>query len=86
MRSDIQKLKIYHLYQAFDVERTGYLDKADVDALALRIVQSQGRAPGSALHAELQTKLQAYWSNMVNTLDRDKDGRISQEEFLQFST
>lgn len=85
MRSDIQKHKAYNLYQALDVHKNGYVEKADLDALAERLAQGQGRAKGSPLHAELQTRLYAYWAQMVKSLDGNRDDRVSQDEFLQFA-
>ena len=85
MRSDIQKLKAYNLFLAFDVEKSGYLDKADLDTLARQITESQGRAVGSPLHLELEAKLKAYWNQMMESLDHNKDNRISADEFLKFA-
>jgi Ca2+-binding EF-hand superfamily protein len=84
MRSDIQKLKVYNLYQALDVQKNGYVEKADLDALAERLAHSQGRAQGSPQHAELQARLYAYWAQLIKSLDGNRDDRVSQEEFLQF--
>jgi Ca2+-binding EF-hand superfamily protein len=85
MGSDIQKIKAYNLFQAFDVENNGYLEKADLDALAGRLAAGQGRPPGSPLHRELQSKLEAYWNELIKSLDSNLDGRVAREEFLQFS-
>lgn len=85
MRSDIQKLKAYNLFLAFDVEKSGYLDKADLDVLARQIAQSQGQDVGSPLYGELQAKLVAYWNQMMTSLDRDGDRRISADEFWKFA-
>jgi Ca2+-binding EF-hand superfamily protein len=86
MASDIQKLKAYNLFQALDVEKNRYLEKSDLDALAERIVDNHGKAPGSPLHVELQDKLHAYWNELIRSLDGNADARVSQEEFLQFSS
>lgn len=85
MRSDIQKIKVYNLFQALDVENNGYLERADLDALARRLAEGQGKAQGSPLHAELEGKLRAFWNELVAYLDSNTDGRVSREEFLQFS-
>lgn len=85
MGSDIQKIEAHNLFLAFDVQNNGYLEKADLDSLASRLIASQGRAPGSPLHLELQSKLHAYWSELVKSLDSNLDGRVAREEFLQFS-
>ena len=85
MASDIQKLKAYNLFLAFDVEKNGYLDKADLDKLARQITQNLGREVGSPLHDELQAKLMAYWGQMLESLDHNKDNRVAADEFLKFA-
>ena len=85
MRSDIQKLKAYNLFLAFDVEKSGYLNRADLDKLAQHLSESLGRTTGSPLHTELLAKLQAYWNQMMASLDGNKDNRISADEFLKFA-
>ena len=85
MRSDIQKLKAYNLFLAFDVEKNGYLDRADLDRLAGQLTENQGRAVGSPLHTELLARLMTYWNQMVESLDNNKDNRISADEFLKFA-
>ena len=85
LQTDIQKVKLHNLYRAFDIDGNGYIDLSDVDALARRIVENQGLTTSSALHADLQRKLHAYWTVMVSALDVDSDARVSKEEFLQFA-
>ena len=38
-----------------------------------------------SLHGELQAKLVAYWNQMMTSLDRDGDRRISADEFWKFA-
>jgi small conductance mechanosensitive channel len=83
--SDIQRIKAYNLYRAFDVDGNRYLERADLDALARRVISHQGRAADSPLHDELRSRLASYWNEMVTLVDTNKDGRISQEEFLHFA-
>lgn len=83
-RSDIQRIKAHNLYLAMDVDENGFIEQADVNALGLRLLASQRRAPGSVVHARLQEALSAYWREIVRLVDSDQDGRISREEFLQF--
>lgn len=84
LRSDIQKLKAYNLYLALDTDRNGYLEQADVDALARRIAQTPGRPSDPALLARVQAGLHTYWREITQSLDRNSDGRVSREEFLVF--
>ena len=83
-RSDIQRIKAHNLYFALDVDENGYIEQADVNALGLRLLASQRREIGSAVHTRLQEGLNAYWREIVRLVDTDQDGRISREEFLQF--
>ena len=83
-RSDIQKIKAHNLYLALDVDDNGYVEPADLDALALRLIDGQRRERDSAVHTELLTTLKGFWKELVRSVDRNEDGRISREEFLQF--
>lgn len=83
-RTDIQRIKAHNLYLAFDIDDNGFIEQADVSGLGLRLIASQRRAPGSDVHTRLQDRLGAYWQEMVRLVDKDQDGRISREEFLQF--
>ncbi len=83
-RSDIQKIKAHNLYLSLDVDDNGYVEQADLDALALRLIDSQRRERNSVIHTELLTSLKGFWNELVRSIDRNADGRISREEFLQF--
>ncbi len=83
-RTDIQKIKAYHLYLALDVDDNGYLEQADLEALGRRLIENQKREPNSPIHVELRTELGAYWKALQEFVDRNQDGRISKEEYIQF--
>lgn len=59
MQSDIQKLKAYNLFRAFDVNGSGRIDQADVDAWAQRISEGLQQAADSPLFVALQARLRA---------------------------
>lgn len=83
-RTDIQKLKAYNLYLAFDVDDNGFLEQADVDALGRRLLESQQREEDSPVSIELRRRLAAYWQQLIAGVDSDRDTRVSREEFLRF--
>lgn len=83
-RSDIQKMKAYNLYLALYVDNNGYLEKQDVDALARRLTEEQRPSLSAEAQSELQRTLRAYWREIARFVDRNEDGRINREEFLQF--
>jgi len=83
-RSDIQKIKARNLYLSLDVDDNGYVEEADLEALAERLIDGQRRERNSAVHSELLTTLKGFWKELIRSIDRDDDGRISREEFLKF--
>lgn len=83
-RTDIQKLKAYNLYLALDVDNNGYLELADVDALAERLAKLMDKKPDASINAMLRASLHDYWREITQFVDRNADGRISREEFLSF--
>lgn len=83
-RSDIQKLKAHNFYLALDVNGNGYLEHSDMKEMGRRLIEGQQRDKGSAVALALMAHLDTFWTQMVTSLDRDADGRISQEEFRLF--
>lgn len=82
-RTDIQKIKAYNLYLALDLNDSGHLEQADVEALGRRLIAQQ-RELSPAVAAELQRRLQEHWRELVARVDKDRDGRVSREEYLEF--
>ena len=83
-RSDIQKMKAHNFYLALDLNRNGYLEHSDMKDFGRRLIEGQQRDKSSAVALALMAHLDAFWTQIVGSLDRDADGRISEEEFRLF--
>lgn len=73
-----------HFYVALDANGSGYIEHSGMKELGRRLIEIQQREQSSALALTLMAHLDAFWMQMVTSLDRDADGRISQEEFRLF--
>lgn len=83
-RSDIQKIKAHNLYLALDVDDSGFIEPSDLDALVARVFDLLRRPHGSTQALDLRKSLDGLWNELRRFVDRNDDGRVSREEFLQF--
>jgi Ca2+-binding EF-hand superfamily protein len=72
--------RVQLIFNLFDVDDSGYLEAADFELMASRVVQA---APDSS-KAEQKAAVAAfrrYWATLSEELDANHDGRISSDEF-----
>ncbi|GIG62537.1 hypothetical protein Lfu02_69090 [Longispora fulva] len=72
-------------FRVLDATGDGHLSAGDFEALALRLVQRFGQAPGAPLARQIRAGYRALWRVLREQLDIDGDGTISLEEFLASS-
>ncbi|ATB33514.1 EF-hand domain-containing protein [Melittangium boletus] len=83
MQPSIHEQKIQHLFRSFDVDGSGYIDKADLDAMADRVAKEERCAQDAKKCEKLKASFQSFWQSM-STLDKDRDGRVTQKEFVDY--
>ncbi|MFE1771919.1 EF-hand domain-containing protein [Streptomyces sp. NPDC059008] len=81
MPEDILREKMRKLFDVYDTDGNGYIERSDFEALAQRI--NDGFADtGSPRAAEVTAVLHDTWEDLASRMDVDSDQRISLEEFL----
>jgi len=83
MLSELQKRKLTVLFHHQDMDNDGYLARADYDQFAKRFCEIQNYSPGSPQCEATYTQTMAAWEHVQQVADKDKDGRVSLEEFLE---
>ncbi|WP_310971758.1 MULTISPECIES: EF-hand domain-containing protein [unclassified Amycolatopsis] len=68
------------IFSLFDVDRNGYLEERDFSAMAANVVRA-AEGSGAAAKQAMESAFVHYWRTLERELDRNRDGRVSYEEF-----
>ncbi|MFE5240918.1 MULTISPECIES: EF-hand domain-containing protein [unclassified Streptomyces] len=74
--------KIAHRFAAFDQDGNGYIDRADFNAAAARLLTEFGTKARCDRGQALYTGAEAFWQGMAGIADVDGDQRVNREEFV----
>ncbi|MGP3633341.1 EF-hand domain-containing protein [Streptomyces sp. 24-1644] len=74
--------KIAHRFAAFDQDGNGYIDRADFNAAAARLLKEFGTTARCDKGQSLYTGAEAFWQGMAGIADVDGDQRVTREEFV----
>lgn len=69
-------------FRILDTDQNGYLDEADFDRLAHRVLGAMGEPPESAKGRAVRDGHRRFWEGLRAALDADADDRISLAEYL----
>lgn len=82
MLSEFRKKKILHVFNTlFDSDKSGSIDKNDLEDIANKIAKVRGFQPGDAKFKEIQDTLQTIWGLMQRG-DVNNDGEVSAKEWI----
>ncbi|MFJ1898645.1 MULTISPECIES: EF-hand domain-containing protein [unclassified Streptomyces] len=74
--------KIAFRFAAFDQDGNGYIDRADFDAAAARLLTEFGTTARCDKGQALYSGAEAFWQGMAGIADVDGDQRVSRAEFV----
>ena len=83
MLSEFQKRKLTVVFHHHDMNDDGVLEKADYERFVQRFGQVQNFAPDSPEYKAIYGQTMAAWEHVRQVADKDKDNRVSLEEFLE---
>jgi Ca2+-binding EF-hand superfamily protein len=69
-------------FSLLDPTGDGYVTRDDYEAFGLRLVQAFGQPPGSPAALAVREGYRRLWRAMADRADSDRDGRITEAEFL----
>lgn len=84
MLSDFQKKKLTHLFNFWDADNNGYLERTDYEAIVKRICAERGWGAGTPRYAATHNAVLATWGEARLFADADKDERITLDEWLAY--
>jgi hypothetical protein len=73
--------EIAHRFAAFDQDGNGYIDRADFNAAAARLLTEFGTTARCDRGQSLYTGAEAFWQGMAGIADVDGDQRVTRAEF-----
>lgn len=82
MLSELQKRKLTALFHRHDRDGDGFLTKADYEGFAKRVCELWDYAPGTTEYRTFYAQNVAVWDYVREVADKDKDDRVSLDEFL----
>ncbi|WP_327115872.1 EF-hand domain-containing protein [Streptomyces sp. NBC_01341] len=74
--------KIAHRFAAFDQDGNGYIDRADFNAAAARLLTEFGTTARCDRGQALYSGAEAFWQGMAGIADVDGDQRVTRGEFV----
>ncbi|MFV2198646.1 EF-hand domain-containing protein [Nocardiopsis sp. LOL_012] len=75
--------RLDHAFFHLDVDRNGYAEHDDLTALAARLMDLFGEAPGTAKGGALIDGFETFWQALLAAIDLDGDRRISPREWRE---
>ncbi len=82
--TDLQKRKLTRFFTVYDQNNDGVIERADYILLSDNISKAKGFALDSPLSGRLRECMLQVWSNLEIIADKNHDGSVTLEEFLDY--
>ncbi|MGK7923194.1 MAG: EF-hand domain-containing protein [Trichodesmium sp.] len=83
MLSQLLQKKHTKNFQVYDVDKSGFVEVADLERCASNLSKLRNWKPDSSEFLELKAKYSAIWTNFWQPADINGDGKVSLEEYLK---
>src|SRR5919199_4631123 len=83
MLSQLLQKKHTKNFQVYDLDRSGFVELADLEFCAGNLAKLRNWEPNSSEFLELKAKYSAIWTNFWQPADISGDGKVSLEEYLK---
>ena len=82
--SSLRLAKVRHLFDIYDADGNGVLEKFDFQSIAENFARARGLKDGSESYQRLRDRYLQIWSHLQREADENGDGKISFEEMLSY--
>lgn len=82
--SELQKRKLTRFFKVYDQDHDGVIERNDYVMLAENVARAKGYPLQSPLASRLKEALLQVWSNLEILADKNHDGVVTLEEFLNY--
>lgn len=82
MATEIQRQRYEKIFNNFDFDGDGDIDKADIDALVHSWCQIFDVAPGSHKWRQITRLADRWWRDLIGRIDSDGNKIVSKEEWV----
>lgn len=79
--SDFLDRKLARRFRTYDLNKDGYIERADFGEAASRMSEEFGLKPGEAARTRLTGLCLGVWDNQLAAADSDGDGRLTESEY-----
>jgi Ca2+-binding EF-hand superfamily protein len=84
MLTNLQKRKLTRFFDVWDTDGDGVITTKDPEQVAQNLAKLQDLEPGSPEHKGFYSGLMSYQNDFLKTVDMDKSGRVTLEEWLAY--
>lgn len=81
MAIDLRNHKLDRAFGHMDLDANGFIERDDLLGLGARILVGFGESPTSGVGRQLVDGFDGIWATLAHEIDRNRDDRISAEEF-----
>ena len=82
MLSELQTRKLTHLFNLYDVDKDGHVDKADYVQVVENLARLRNYTVGTPAYDSLLALYMSIWARLQQSTDANRDQRVTLNEFL----
>ena len=83
MLSELQTKKWTRLFQVYDADSNGVVEREDFEAIFQNVATARKLTPGSPQYETIHAKFMEDWTHLQKDADRNNNGRIELSEWLE---
>ena len=83
MLAQMQQRKWYRLFQVYDADRNGVVEKNDFEEIFQNLATARDLTPGSPEYEELHGRFMEDWENLRKDADKNNDRKVELAEWLE---
>ncbi len=83
MLTELQTKKWTRLFQVYDANGNGVVEKSDFEAIFQNLAQMRNLTPGTPQYEEIYAKFMEDWEHLRKDADKNNNGKVELAEWLE---